>query len=103
MLLQALTMHNIKIIALDLDGTLLNSNKELTSASSAALYRAAESGILIVPTTGRFYGGMPEEIRQLPFIKYAVTVNGAQVADVAADEVIYKAEMSPWTTVSLSM
>ena len=87
-------MHNIKIIALDLDGTLLNSNKELTSASSAALYRAAESGILIVPTTGRFYGGMPEEIRQLPFVKYAVTINGAQVADVSNGEVIYKAELS---------
>ena len=86
-------MHNIKIIALDLDGTLLNSNKELTSRTSAALSRAAEAGVYIVPTTGRFYGGMPEEIRQLPFIKYAVTINGAQVADVRSGKVIYRAEM----------
>ena len=71
----------------------MNSNKELTSASSAALNRAAEAGIHIVPTTGRFYGGMPEEIRQLPFVKYAVTINGAQVADVQSGEVIYKAEL----------
>lgn len=91
--LQVLTMYNIKIIALDLDGTLLNSNKELTFASLAALNRAAEAGIHIVPTTGRFYGGMPEEIRQLPFVKYAVTINGAQVADVQSGEVIYKAEL----------
>ncbi len=90
---QVPTMHNIKLIALDLDGTLLNSNKELTSMSRAALYRAAEAGIHIVPTTGRFYGGMPEEIRQLPFVKYAVTINGAQVADVQSGEVVYKAEL----------
>ena len=93
MLPQVLTMHNIKLIALDLDGTLLNSNKELTSVSRAALCRAAEAGIHIVPTTGRFYGGMPEEIRQLPFVKYAVTINGAQVADVHSGQVIYKAEL----------
>ncbi|MBQ8830427.1 MAG: HAD family phosphatase [Oscillospiraceae bacterium] len=86
-------MHNIKIIALDLDGTLLNSNKELTPASSAALKCAADAGMLIVPTTGRFYGGMPEEIRQLPFIKYAITINGAQVFDVLTGEVLYKAEL----------
>ena len=90
---QALTMHKIKIIAIDLDGTLLNSNKELTPCNLAALNRAAEAGIHIVPTTGRFYGGMPEAIRQLPFIKYAITINGAQAADVTTGEVIYKAEI----------
>ena len=86
---QVLTMRKIKIIALDLDGTLLNSNKELTPRNLAALNSAADAGIHIVPTTGRFYGGMPEEIRQLPFIKYAITINGAQVSDISADEVIY--------------
>ena len=56
----------IRIIALDLDGTLLNSNKELSSANLAALERAAAAGIEVVPTTGRFYGGMPKVIRDLP-------------------------------------
>ena len=53
-------MHkDIRIIALDLDGTLLNSKKELTPENRAALERAAEAGIEIVPTTGRVYNGMP--------------------------------------------
>ena len=86
-------MHKVKLIALDLDGTLLNSQKELTSRSKAALYCAASAGVLIVPTTGRFYGGMPEEIRLLPFVKYAVTVNGAKAADVKTGETIYKCEL----------
>ena len=89
-------MHNpIRIIALDLDGTLLNSNKELSAGNLAALERAANAGIEVVPTTGRFYGGMPEVIRKLPFVHYAITVNGAEVADLKTGEVIYKAEL-PW-------
>ena len=89
------TMHKIGIIALDLDGTLLNSNKELSAGNLAALQRAANAGIEIVPTTGRFYGGMPDIIRSLPFVHYVITVNGAEVADLRTGEVIYKAEL-PW-------
>ena len=75
---QVLIMHNpIGIIALDLDGTLLNSNKELTPGNLAALERAAAAGIEIVPTTGRFYNAMPAIIRELPFVRYVITINGA--------------------------
>ena len=88
-------MRKIGIIALDLDGTLLNSNKELSAGNLAALQRAANAGIEIVPTTGRFYGGMPDIIRSLPFVHYVITVNGAEVADLRTGEVIYKAEL-PW-------
>ena len=88
-------MPDYKLIALDLDGTLLNSKKELTDASRAALTRAAEAGIEIVPTTGRFYGGMPEAIRSLPFIRYVISINGAEVKDLKTGEIIYRAEL-PW-------
>ena len=87
-------MHNpIGIIALDLDGTLLNSNKELSARNLAALERAAEAGIHVVASTGRFYGGMPAFIRALPFLRYVLGVNGAEVLDVKTGEVIYKAEI----------
>ena len=85
----------IRVIALDLDGTLLNSNKELSSGNLAALERAAAAGIEIVPTTGRFYGGMPKVIRDLPFVHYTITINGAETADLRTGEVIYRAEL-PW-------
>jgi len=86
------------IIALDLDGTLLNSNKELTAKNLAVLERAAAAGFEIVPTTGRFYGGMPQEIRELPFVRYTITINGAEAADLQTGEVIYRAEL-PWEQV----
>ena len=75
-------MPDYRIIALDLDGTLLNSNKELTDRSRAVLEKAAAAGIEIVPTTGRFYKGMPDAIRQLPFIRYIIAMNGAEVRDL---------------------
>ena len=83
----------IHIIALDLDGTLLNTEKLLSAENRAALFKAAEAGIHIVPTTGRFYNGMPSFIRELPFIRYAITINGAEAADIATGEVIYKSEI----------
>lgn len=78
-------MRNVRLIALDLDGTLLGSDKHLSAENRGALTRAAEAGIEIVPATGRFYKGMPQVIRDLPFVRYAITINGAQVFD-AVDE-----------------
>ena len=71
----------IKLIAFDLDFTLLNSRKEVSAANRAALLRAAGAGIELVPATGRFYDAVPEAVRELP-IHYAITVNGAIVFDV---------------------
>ncbi len=83
----------VKIIFTDLDGTLLNSDKHISEANLKALYTAAEHGVLVVPATGRFYNGMPEEVRTLPFLRYAVTVNGAEVYDRETDTVLYRAEI----------
>ena len=91
---QVSIMHKIKgIIALDLDGTLLNSDKQLTDGNLLALKRAHEAGYAIVPTTGRFYGGMPEAIRALSFVRYVITINGAAVQDLETDTLLYRAEI----------
>ena len=86
-------MKPVKLLALDLDGTLLNSSKELTPRTRAALYAAAEAGVEIVPTTGRFFTGMPEVIQKLPFLHYAITINGAQVYDIRAEKAVSRAEI----------
>ena len=71
----------IRLIALDLDGTLLDSDKRLSERNRAALESAAARGVHIVPTTGRFFDAMPAIVRDLPFVRYAVTINGAAVFD----------------------
>ena len=84
---------DIKIISLDLDGTLLDSQKRLSEANRAALEEAAAKGVHIVPTTGRFFGMMPQAVRDLPFVRYAITINGAQVYDRETDTAIVREEM----------
>ena len=88
-----LTNADIRLIAFDLDETLLNAEKTLTARNRSALERAAGKGILIVPTTGRLFKGIPEEIRSFPFLRYAVTINGAAVFDVKTGEDLYRAEI----------
>ena len=86
-------MADIRIIALDLDGTLLDSAKRLSDVNREALAAAAAKGVWVVPTTGRFFGMMPPEIRDLPFVRYAITVNGAQVYDREADAALVREEL----------
>lgn len=94
-------MEGIKIIALDLDGTLLDSQKRLSEENRHALEQAAAKGIEIVPTTGRIYGIIPEVVRQLPFVNYAITVNGAEVYDVKRDCVLARNELSLQKTIEI--
>ena len=83
----------VKIIALDLDGTLLNSKKQLSSANRAALQRASREGIEIVPATGRIYSGIPAVIRELDFIHYAIVANGARVLRLPEKLPVYMADI----------
>lgn len=72
---------NYQLIALDLDGTLLNSRKELSPGNRAALEAAANLGIQIVPATGRNFEGMPDFIRNLACARYYISCDGALVYD----------------------
>jgi len=86
-------LPQIHVLALDLDGTLLDSDKRLSDANRDALAAAAAKGVLVVPTTGRFFGMMPECVRDLPFVRYAITINGAQVYDRETDTAIVREEI----------
>lgn len=72
----------IKLIAIDLDGTLLNSEKRLSENNREALKLCIQKGIWIVPCTGRTVDGIPTEIKEIPGIRYAITTNGAVIEDM---------------------
>ena len=82
-----------KLILLDLDGTLLHNDKSLPQANRAALERAAAQGAQVVIATGRFYGGVPRELLELPFLRYLILMNGAKVYDRKEDRVLYRSEI----------
>jgi len=82
-----------KLILTDLDGTLLRDDKSLSPANRQALERAAAQGAQVVIATGRFYEGIPVELRDLPFLRYFILMNGAKAYDRAEDKVLYQAEL----------
>lgn len=77
---------DIKLVALDLDGTLLNSEKELSTRNREALVNCIKSGIEVVPTTGRTVDGIPQFLKELPGIRYAITTNGAVIKNLITNE-----------------
>ena len=87
--------HRIKMIGLDLDGTLLTDKKELTDRTKAALRRAIELGITVLVASGRPWMGVPEELRNFPGMRYALTSNGARIIDTKDDRVIEEHLLSP--------
>ena len=53
----------IKLLAVDMDGTCLDGRSRMSAENLAALRRAAEAGILVVPTTGRSLSCLPYRLR----------------------------------------
>ena len=72
---------DIRLIAVDLDGTLLKDDKTLSPATIRAVARAAGAGVEVALATGRSLCECTELLEQLPDIRYAVTCTGAQVLD----------------------
>lgn len=73
----------IRLIAADMDGTLLDDEKRIPEENLRAFRACAARGIEIVPATGRTMRGLPDELRNLPGVHYAILTNGAQVVDLA--------------------
>lgn len=82
-------MKKIKMIGLDLDGTLLNDKKELTSHTREILTRAIDQGVTVLAATGRPVTGIPEVLRNFPGMRYALTSNGGRILDLQEDKVLY--------------
>ena len=83
------------MIGLDLDGTLLNDKKELLPYTKDVLRRAVEQGIIVLVATGRPWLGVPEELRNFPGMRYALTSNGARIIDRDENRVIEEKLLSP--------
>ena len=85
---------DIRLIALDLDGTLLDSQKRLSARNEKVLRECIARGIYVVPCTGRIWSGVPEFLRTLPGIQYAITTNGAIVEDVEKHKILDERKLS---------
>jgi len=80
---------SIRLVAIDLDGTLLNSRREISEGNRRALLRAVERDVQVVIVTGRrFHSALPL-VSQIPCVVNLITSNGALIAS-SSGEVLHR-------------
>lgn len=86
-----------KLIALDMDGTLLNNNKTISKENKRAIKFAKDLGIKIVLCTGRPIEGIHDYLKELSLISsddYCITCSGAMIQNTLSKEIIQKQSLS---------
>ena len=85
----------IRCVALDLDGTTLNSQGKLSERTRQAIRAVLERRIHVIVASGRPVSSLPEEVVGIPGIRYAVTSNGAVVRDLETGEILREYKLTP--------
>lgn len=85
----------VKLIAMDLDGTLLNRQKTVSPENQKALEDASAQGIKLAVSTGRALVTIPSCVRDNPVFDYAITSNGAEVYRCDTGELLHSVNLTP--------
>lgn len=75
-----------KLVAIDLDGTLLNSHHQVSAANREAVKACLERGIKVVIATGRLFSSAGVYCRELGLTGPTITLNGAFIVNAASGE-----------------
>ena len=70
-----------KVIASDLDGTLLNNKKEVSAENLHAIEEMSRLGVYFVPCSGRTLGEIPSNVKDIPSVRYIIHSDGAVIHD----------------------
>lgn len=87
-----------KLLVLDLDGTLTNSEKKITDPTRKALIEIQKKGIKVVLASGRPTCGiepLAKELNLSEYGSYILSFNGGKITDCRSGEVIYNRTISP--------
>ncbi len=79
-----------RVLACDLDGTLLRDDKTISEETKSELKRISDMGVIILPSTGRTHRELVSLRNDLPFLRYALCCNGGSVFDYQEDRYIYE-------------
>ncbi|MCX7657184.1 MAG: HAD-IIB family hydrolase, partial [Oscillospiraceae bacterium] len=87
-----------KILVLDVDGTLTNSEKQISEKTKKALMHAQKKGVKLVIASGRpTFGVMPfvKELEMEKYGGYVLSFNGAKITDCKTGKIMYEDSISP--------
>ena len=79
-----------KLVAIDLDGTMLNQYGIVTDKTKAAIEKVQQKGIEVIIASGRPIDSIKTIAKEIKSEKYFISGNGAIIYDIANDEIIYK-------------
>ena len=85
----------IKMVALDLDGTALNSKRQFSPRTIAAFHAAMEKGVHVVIATGRVFDSLPKQALEIDGLEYVITSNGARTIRLADRRLVYENNIPP--------
>ena len=74
-------MHNIKLIATDLDGTLLNNDSDISDYNRDVLKHCINNGIELIFASGRPFDGLKRYSKYLDNNNYSIVCNGSVITD----------------------
>lgn len=80
----------VKLIAVDMDGTLLRPDKTVSKRCAEALRGAIDKGAILIPATGRVAYMIPKPVVGIRGVRYAITSNGAMVRDLQERKTLYR-------------
>jgi hydroxymethylpyrimidine pyrophosphatase-like HAD family hydrolase len=86
-------MKKKMILVLDIDGTLTNSQKEISSRTKDAIEGAMERGHIVMLASGRPTAGMRRYERELELKKYGgylLSFNGGRIINCATEKVVFQ-------------
>lgn len=83
-----------KLVAIDLDGTMLNSYGVVTDNTKEKIKQTIEKNIDVIIASGRPIGSIKSIAKDIGSEKYFIAGNGAIVYDIKNDEIIYNKHMS---------
>lgn len=83
-------MSQIKLISLDLDGTLLDSNREIPTDNVKALNKARNEGVTIIISTGSPFELIPFNLLEKLDIDFAITANGSAIYNYKTAQCMYE-------------
>ena len=84
-----------EIIALDMDGTLLDSEKRVLPSSVAAIERAAAAGKTVAICSGRCPAMVTKYRDELPGVRYAICCAGPVIYDMEYERVVAETDLDP--------
>lgn len=84
-----------RLIAVDMDGTLLTDDKRITRRTEEAVRRTAAAGAYFCLCTGRPLGGVRRYLEQLELTTPTITYNGAVIIDPVSGQHIFERGLEP--------